>query len=402
LAQQQQQPQWLQQLPQILQPQQQQRPVQQQAPVQQQRPAQQPAPAPAAPPYQPVTFSAPPQGGDVHPRWSREPFKLDALRAYDINARVDGLQSLRYGKYAVQNASAQVTALNGVVNITKIAATAYGGQLTGDVALDATQALKGNLHLTLANADAHEVMKVVANNDRVQGRISSDARFQFAGRNEAEVISTLTGGAALQGEVKARVTGSERLGVGLVQQFGGVLGTQVDDLAQNLTTVSGGYSSGLIGMLSFVGLMMVNDPGKLSGTVDFRNGLMTERNLQIVNNEIALTTGGWVSLPVYRQDFAIEAYRRQAAVSGQPQQPYIAAQLRGPLDKPNTRVYGERVARGGGGIGPGMGPSVIQDLLSGKPVQTAPTAAPTTAPAQQQKVDPTQQLLQQLLKPKTQ
>lgn len=406
LAQQQQQPQWLQQLPQVLQPQQQQRPPQQQAPAQQQRPAQQPPTPPPPQPYQPVTFAPPPQGGEVHPRWSRELFKLDALRAYDVNARIDGLQSLRFGKYAVQNASAQVTAQNGVLNVTRIVATAFGGQLTGDVALDASQVPKGNLHLTLANADAHELMKVVANNDRLAGRISTDARFQFAGRNEAEMVSTLTGGAAVQGEVRARLKQGEQLLVGGLQGLGGILGgNQIDVLAQDLTTATGGYASGLVGMLSFVGLMMVNDPGKLSGTVDFRNGLMTERDLQIVNNEIVLTTGGWVSLPLYRQDFAIEAYRRQAAVAGQPQQPYIAAQLRGPLDKPNTRVYGERVARGGGGIGQGMGPSVLQDLLSGKaglPGQPpATTAAPTTAPAPQQ-TNPTQQLLQQLLKPKSQ
>jgi uncharacterized protein involved in outer membrane biogenesis len=395
---QQQQPPWLQQLPQILQPPPQPRP--QQAPQAQPQPQPQPQPA-----YQPVTFSPPPQGGEVHPRWSREPFRLDMLKAYDVNARIDGLQSLRFGKYAVQNAAAQVTAQNGVLTVSRIAATAFGGQLTGDVALDATQVPKATLHLTLVNADAHEVMKAVANNDRLQGRISADAKFQFAGRNEAEAISTLTGGAALQGEVRARLKQGEQLLVGGLQGLGGILGgNQIDMLAQDLTTATGGYASGLVGMLSFVGLMMVNDPGRITGTVDFRNGLMTERDLQIVNSEIALTTGGWVSLPLYRQDFAIEAYRRQAAPPppGQAPQPYIAAQLRGPLDKPNTRVYGERVARGGGGIGPGMGPSVLQDLLSGRAGAAGQQPVPAPGQAAPQKADPAQQLLQQLLRPRQQ
>jgi hypothetical protein len=211
----------------------------------------------------------------------------------------------------------------------------------------------------------------------------------------------------LQGEVRARLSSTERLLVGSTQGLGGLLGGTVDSVSQTLTTVTGGASSGLIGALSMVGLLMVDDPGKLSGFVDFRNGLMTERNLQIVNSKVLVVTHGWVSLPVYRQDFAIEAYNRQAAPppAGQAQQPYIGVQLRGPLDdKRNIRAYGERVQRGvstGGGLGG------IQDILKGNipgipGTQPAPTTGGTTAPTQA-KPSPADQLkgvIDLLTKPK--
>ncbi|MGQ0677323.1 MAG: hypothetical protein ACT4N4_14730, partial [Rhodospirillales bacterium] len=164
-------------------------------------------------------------------------------------------------------------------------------------------------------------------------------------------------------------------------------------------------SSGLIGALSMVGLLMVDEPGKLSGFVDFKNGLMTERNLQIANSKVLLVTHGWVSLPVYRQDFAIEAYNRQAAPppAGQQQPPYIAVQLRGPLDeKRNVRVYGERVQRGVSSGGPIGG---IQDLLKGNipgipGTQTAPAPTGTPAPAKPSPADQFKSILDALTKPK--
>jgi uncharacterized protein involved in outer membrane biogenesis len=374
----------------------------------QQKPATTAAPAQPAAPYQPVQIAAPPPpNAPVDPRWSRVPFNLDALKAYDANLRLGGIQSIRFRNYAAQNLTAAVALNDGAASVSKIAGTAFGGGLTGEIAFNANAVPRGEIHITLNRANAHELMKAIANNDKVDGWLSTDAKFQFQGRNEAEVVSTLTGGAALQGEVRARLSSTERLLVGSTQGLGGLLGGTVDSVSQTLTTVTGGASSGLIGALSMVGLLMVDDPGKLSGFVDFRNGLMTERNLQIVNSKVLVVTHGWVSLPVYRQDFAIEAYNRQAAPppAGQAQQPYIGVQLRGPLDdKRNIRAYGERVQRGvstGGGLGG------IQDILKGNipgipGTQPAPTTGGTTAPTQA-KPSPADQLkgvIDLLTKPK--
>jgi hypothetical protein len=387
-TQQQQVPNILQQLPQILNPQ---RPAQQPAPQAQPAPQQpQQAPAQQAPAYQPVQIAAPPPANaPVDARWSRAPFNLEALKAYDANVRLSGLQTVRFRNCNLQNLTGLVTVADGAMTISKIAGQAFGGGLTGEIAFNANNVPRGDINLTLNRANAHELMKAVANNDKIDGWLSTDAKFQFQGRNEAEVVSTLTGGAALQGEVKARLSGTERLLVGGTQGLGGLLGGTVDAVSQTLTTATGGMSSGLIGALSMVGLLMVDEPGKISGFVDFKNGLMTERDLQIVNSKVLLVTHGWVSLPVYRQDFAIEAYSRQAAPppAGQQPPPYIGVQLRGPLDeKRNVRVYGERVQRGVSAGGPLGG---IQDLLKGKVpgvpgTQTAPAGASTgtAAPAQ--------------------
>lgn len=367
------------------------------------------APAPAPAPYQPVQIAAPPPANaPVDARWSRVPFNVEALKAYDANLRLSGVQSVRFKNYALQNLTGLVTVVDGVMNITKIAGQVFGGALAGDIAFNANNIPRGDLHLTLTRANAAELMKAVANNDKIEGWLSTDAKFQFQGRNEAEMVSTLTGGAALQGDVKARLSGAERLLVGGTQGLGGLLGGTVDSVSQTLTTATGGMSSGLIGALSMVGLLMVDEPGKVSGFVDFKNGLMTERNLQIVNSKVLLVTHGWVSLPVYRQDFAIEAYNRQAAPppAGQAQPPYIAVQLRGPLDeKRNVRVYGERVQRGVSAGGP-LGN--IQDILKGKVpglpgTQTAPAPTGTTAPATTTKPSTADQfkgLLDVLTKPK--
>jgi hypothetical protein len=365
------------------------------------------APTPQAAPYQPVQIAPlPPPNAPIDARWSRVPFNVDALKAYDANLRLSGVQSVRFRNYALQNLTGLVTVADGVMNITKIAGQVFGGALGGEIAFNANNVPRGDLHLTLNRANAHELMKAIANNDKVEGWISTDAKFQFQGRNEAEVVSTLTGGAALQGEVKARLSGTERLLVGGTQGLGGLLGGTVDTASQTLTAATGGMSSGLVGALSMVGLLMVDEPGKISGFVDFRNGLMTERNLQIVNSKILLVTHGWVSLPVYRQDFAIEAYNRQTAPvpAGQQQPPYIAVQLRGPLDdKRNVRVYGERVQRGAS-AGPLGG---IQDILKGNipgipgtQTQPAPTGTAAPTPAKPSTVDQFKGLLDALTKPK--
>jgi uncharacterized protein involved in outer membrane biogenesis len=404
---QQQQPNIFQTLPQILNPQ---RPPTQQQPAQQPAPQAQPAPAQQTSTYKPVQIAAPPPANaPIDARWSRVPFNVEALKAYDANLRLSGVQSVRFKNYALQNLSGLVTVADGVMNITKIAGTVFGGGLGGEIAFNANNVPRGDMHLTLNRANAHELMKAVASNDKVEGWISTDAKFQFQGRNEAEAVSTLTGGAALQGDVKARISGAERLLVGGVQGLGGLLGGTVDAASQTLTTASGGMSSGLIGALSMVGLLMVDEPGKLSGFVDFRNGLMTERNLQIANSKVVLVTHGWVSLPVYRQDFAVEAYTRPAPQlpPGQVQSPYIGVQLRGPLDdKRNTRVYGDRVQRGVSSSGGGLGG--IQDILKGNipgipGQQTAPAPTGTAAPAPATKPSAADQfkgLLDVLTKPK--
>ncbi|MGQ0675048.1 MAG: AsmA family protein, partial [Rhodospirillales bacterium] len=202
------------------------------------------APAPQAQPYKPVQIAAPPPpNAPVDPRWSRAPFNLDGLKAYDANLKLSGVQSIRFRNYSAQNLTALVTVADGVATVSKIAGTAFGGGLAGDIAFNANNVPRGDLRLTLTRANAHELMKAVANNDKVDGWISTDAKFQFQGRNEAETVSSLNGGAALQGDVKARISGTERLLVGGVQGLGGLLGGTNDSAAQTMTSLSGGKSS---------------------------------------------------------------------------------------------------------------------------------------------------------------
>ena len=261
------------------------------------------------------------------------------------------------------------------------------------------------MHLTLNRANATQLMKAVANNENVGGWLSTDAKFQFQGRNEAEAVASLTGGAVVQGEVKAILDPMSKAAVLGTQVLGSALGGAVDKFSQTLTSLTDGFTSPLVGALSMVGLLMVDEPGKLSGFVDFKNGHMTERDLQIVNSKLALVTQGWMNLPVYRQDFAVEAYNlpMPRLAPGQAAAPYIAVQLRGPLDKANRRLYGDRVNRGVS-TGPAGAANVLQDLLKGSipgTAQPAPAPAGTPAPAAKPSTaDQLKGILDVLTKPK--
>ncbi len=360
-------------------------PAQQTAPAQQAQPA-----APAAAPYQPVQIAAPPPAGSPpHARWSRQPYNLEPLKAYDANIRLGGIQSVHVAKYAASNLTGVVTINNGVLTVNQIGGQLFGGQLSGDITLNANNVPQGAINLIVNRASVDDLMSAVANNKHVGGWLSTNSKFQFYGRSQADWVYTMTGGATLQGEVKAKISQEQRMLVGIVQGSGGLLGGGVDTLSQTLTQTTGDMSSGLIGALSMVGLLMVDEPGKVSGALDVKNGLMTERDLQIVNSQVLLTTAGWASLPVYTQDLAVEAYKRQAAVAGQQPRPYIGIQMRGPLDQPNRRFYGERLQQGVS-ASPGGG---LLDTLKGKIPGTAqPAPTGTTAPAPAAKPSTTDQI----------
>lgn len=256
-------------------------------------------------------------------RWSTEPMDLSALDQLDADVTAK-IQRFVMNDTRIDNLDARLLLKNGTLAIDRFTGNAYGGtvDLAGTLASRGIPALQG--HFTGTNLDSNALMGGGLLADRITGPLTVTTDVTGAGASMAELVGSLNGNGNLAGTITVlskveQTVGSVGLNLlgALAQKKLGSAGTQVQSVTQ---VADAAYRA-------FTGV-----PNSLSGDFQIQNGRIGTDNLALANANARALAQGTADLPAWTLDFLATVFR-----SPDLNQPFLALNLDGPLNSPNTK-----------------------------------------------------------------
>ena len=138
---------------------------------------------PAAPPV-PLPVS-----GDG---WSSEPLRLTALRSVDAELTATA-KTILYDPYKVEDVLALLTLREGVLDVSKLSGTMFGGSIGMNGQLVATDTSSLRAEFQVRNADLRAATTAAGQPPRVRGLLDFDMQFTGRGQSEAALVGSLAG-----------------------------------------------------------------------------------------------------------------------------------------------------------------------------------------------------------------
>lgn len=261
----------------------------------------------------------------VHQRWSRDPLDLSGLAA------VDGEIVLRSPAIVVDDLRLEKTLLEaslngGLLSVRNFEAGVYGGRVQAAGTLDGRGVPALDMSLSAAGLNAGRLVRELADSDRVSGNLDVTASLNSSGRSEAALVRSLAGRGEFGGTVTAKVKAEEQIGSVVL----GILGDKVKEIR--------GVSDATTALFSaFAGA-----PAKLSGSFNVDRGVVETINTRIDGRNATIFTAGTANLPNWLLASRSDLFRSQDADQINP---YVVAEVNGPLDKPNVKVGGQAFQR---------------------------------------------------------
>jgi uncharacterized protein involved in outer membrane biogenesis len=308
-------------------------------------------------------------------RWSREVIDLSGLTA------LDGAFDLMTEELILPKAELRQVSLKGTLDAGLLTLEAFkarygGGEVLAEGTLDARARPSVSLSLDLAKVESRLPLSRYFDFDRVSGPVSLSGTLQSTGRSEAELVSNLNGLGKVSGSLTLESRPEEQAGnIALT-----ILGQKVGELAGVTSSISTLYSA-------FAGR-----PAALSGNYRIEGGVVTSNNLLLRSDRAQLADRLTANLPAWTLDTTADLHRAQDDLAGPP---YLTLAAKGPMDEPNLRVSGQafsttKQAPAGGATAPGGGgslqdqlkqviPGLIPQLQGSQEPQASPTPAPEAA-----------------------
>lgn len=279
-----------------------------------------PAPAPEAGGAQ-GQAAARPEGAE---RWSKEPIDVSALDRVDARVKLRSA-ALVFGDVRLDNAVVDAALKDGLLDLRKVSGTLYDGAVLATGKVDARPgkqgaALEAGLALTAIELNLAKVLQDVAETDRVSGPLNVDASLNTRGRSQAELVAALAGNGEIHGTLNVKAKAEEQVGAVLL----GILGQKVKEIR------------GVTGATNLLFNAFAGAPAALRGTFTIERGVVKTTDLRVDGRKAVALTQGTADLPAWRLDTRTSVYRAEDTTK-----PYLTADLRGPLDKPNVRVGGQ-------------------------------------------------------------
>ncbi|HMA16598.1 MAG: AsmA family protein [Bacteroidota bacterium] len=259
-------------------------------------------------------------------RWSRQPLDLAAFRALDAEVRLSAA-TLTTGTLRLANARLEATLADGLLEVTRFAADAYGGALAASGRADARDTAAGlqvSGDVKAEQVDLKGLLRDVADSERFSGPVTVESRLATRGDSEAALVAALSG--------EGRVTGTVTVAAKTEEQAGALL---LGLLGQKVREVRGVADSTTVLFAAFAGA-----PAQLDGTFRMEEGVARSEDLTLRGRNAVARTKATVDLPAWTLDSTTEVFRDAA-----PQDAYLTARLRGPLDEPNVAVGGQPFQR---------------------------------------------------------
>ncbi len=225
-----------------------------------------------------ATAKPAPQAGKAPSDWSDEPIDLSPLKAADADLAftVGGieLQKLKIGRSRLE-----AKLKDGLLAANLAELNLYGGKGQGRVDLDgrgAAPALKATL--ALADVEAEPLLKDAADSDRLSGKGSFDFDGAASGKSQRALVS------ALNGKGKFAFHDGAIKGINLGAMVRNVEGAFLNPKAQETQKT---------------------DFSALTGTYTITNGILNNKDLEMVSPLLRVTGAGTVDMPKRTVDYRI-------------------------------------------------------------------------------------------------
>lgn len=261
-------------------------------------------------------------------RWSREPFDFDGLRDFDMRLALRS-EGLVRREVAVTQTLLEAVVADGTATIENFSGKIFGGTVemsgrlstAGDV-----PAIEGVV--AARNVSSKGALEAATDFARFKGPVSMDLSLNGSGRNEFQLISSLSGSGSISGKVEARLKEEERAQAGVGAMLGMLFGDKVRELG-----AAGDAIAVLIRAFAV-------EPADLSGDFDILDGVVRTDNLLLDGSGARARTAGAADLANWTIDSNTVMHRQQDTDT-----PYLTLALRGTLDRPDVRTGGAWLQR---------------------------------------------------------
>ncbi len=274
--------------------------------------------------------------------WSDAPINVSGLNYVDAQMRVSvteaNIGDARFAPLALDAKLAGGVLKAGTVNL-----GAYGGQVSGEVILDATSGAQSfAMHSDLVGVRALPLLKGLADFDRLDGKLQAKIAVRSAGNSQRALMANM------QGTVFANV------------QDGAIRGINVAQMIRSLTTstLSGWQDSEALS----------TDLTQLSASFSIDKGQAVTTDLNLVGPLVRITGAGTIALDTKMMGFRVEpklvmttegqgrtsdpvGFGIPVMIEGPWSQPKIYPDMAGMLDNPEA-AYAKLREMGNGLFGP--------------------------------------------------
>jgi hypothetical protein len=255
-------------------------------------------------------------------RWSREPIDKSFLHLLDLDL-VASARSLKYGNWSLSNVAVESTLANGMLDVSKMNAGLYGGQLSMSGKIQSVQSPRDTLAMEM-RVDARSVpiepFVTSFSGSRLlnaKGEIFVDTTLKSNGLSPAALIFDLQGEGAIDG-------------VNLVFE-----GFDLARLSRTLTSPSSSMTE------NFGALLNVTMGGgrtafdTLASKYTIKEGVVLIDSLVLNGPDATITGLGNINLPLWTVDLETSIKLAEPADA-----PALKAVFKGPLDNP-SQTFGK-------------------------------------------------------------
>ncbi|HYB10488.1 MAG TPA: AsmA family protein [Alphaproteobacteria bacterium] len=210
--------------------------------------------------------------------WSTEPLDLSALHNANGQVLVQ-LAGIGYRDLSISQGQIKSTLKDGVLKLTVEKLALAQGTITSDATLDGSgPAAKLDYQATVNNVQALPLLKTFADTSRLSGTMNFQTNGKASGKSEKELVETLNGA----GQFKITDGAIHGINLAATLRQAGTLG--LSNSANEKT-----------------------DFAELSGTFTIKDGVVDNRDMQMLAPVIRLTGAGTVPMPPQTVDYAVEA-----------------------------------------------------------------------------------------------
>jgi uncharacterized protein involved in outer membrane biogenesis len=256
---------------------------------------------------------------DIDARWSTAPIDLSALQTVDAQVKLRAV-ALVADAVRLDTATVDATLSDGVLDLRELASTFYGGAIVVSGKVMADDSVRADMTITATEMDMKRLLQDLAESDRVGGPLTLNASLTAQGKSEADLIGSLAGKGDVAGTLTVKRTAEDEVGALVL----GILGKKIKEI-RGLTDATNVLFNAFAGT-----------PAALKGTFTVEKGVMRTNDTKLDGREATALTIGIVDLPAWQIKTRTDVFRALDTDT-----PYLTAELRGPLDKPNPRISGQ-------------------------------------------------------------
>ena len=204
------------------------------------------------------------------------------LRQINANGTLDIGQLKASGVHS-QNIHIEVNAADGLVKLTPMLADLYQGHYQGNVILDArSKTLKVGIDEHLKDVKAGPLLKDLTGNDRISGTANANVKLDGSGNTVPDIQKTLSGNGNF-----AFVNGALK-------------GINIAESIRKAKAALKGES------LPASSALEQTDFSSLTGSFTANNGLIDNKDLQVMSPLLRITGAGKVNLPTQKIDYGLK------------------------------------------------------------------------------------------------